>query len=393
MNYPWDVLGIEPTDDKKTIKRAYATLLRQHRPDEDPEGFERINAAYQAALVGGAQQSDWMSGINADPPKLDFEVEQQKPSKPQHEDVTEQQSVLDSNLEDIEQQTPTEPPHDEGEGQELASASGHDDMEVQLSKEDRELAEGIMNQFHQSVFDTYANKNSEGHWDFLSAVEDIADMGCRDWVLLALFQKVYEYNAFQHQQNGTLLLTPGMVKSINDVVDWYGQWQMLEANIQDPVFEHVMHMLDVTESTEQNASVLGRALLIFLEFILVVVFLRLFDLDQMLGSLEVTSCVTFVVLNVINTFTICQMGVVQFFAGLRLFDVYMNPASAKQKVIKLVTFHALMLPFYGALIFELGEAVWAWLAILVVWLAYAMVWGWKKCLIQDWVSGTLVLKQ
>src|SRR5690554_567882 len=49
--WPWSELGIEPTDDTRAVKRAYAKLLKQTRPDENPEGFQRLHAAYKDALA------------------------------------------------------------------------------------------------------------------------------------------------------------------------------------------------------------------------------------------------------------------------------------------------------------------------------------------------------
>ena len=46
----WEILGIEPTSDKKTIKRAYAKLLKQYHPEENPEEFKQIQADYQQCL-------------------------------------------------------------------------------------------------------------------------------------------------------------------------------------------------------------------------------------------------------------------------------------------------------------------------------------------------------
>lgn len=46
----WKVLGIEPTQDKKEIKKAYARLLKQYHPEENPEEFKQIQAAYQQCL-------------------------------------------------------------------------------------------------------------------------------------------------------------------------------------------------------------------------------------------------------------------------------------------------------------------------------------------------------
>ncbi|MGN1277164.1 MAG: hypothetical protein ACI4UK_09275 [Floccifex sp.] len=46
----WKILGIQATNDRKTIKRAYAKQLKLHHPEEDPEGFQLLYQAYQLAL-------------------------------------------------------------------------------------------------------------------------------------------------------------------------------------------------------------------------------------------------------------------------------------------------------------------------------------------------------
>lgn len=46
----WELLGIEPTSDKKEIKKAYARLLKQYHPEENPEEFKQIQEAYQHCL-------------------------------------------------------------------------------------------------------------------------------------------------------------------------------------------------------------------------------------------------------------------------------------------------------------------------------------------------------
>lgn len=47
---PFEFLGVGADADERTVKRAYAAGLRLHRPDEDPEGFQALHEAYQAAL-------------------------------------------------------------------------------------------------------------------------------------------------------------------------------------------------------------------------------------------------------------------------------------------------------------------------------------------------------
>ena len=46
----WELLEIEPTTDKKAIRRAYAARTRVIHPEEKPEEFKLLHKAYEAAL-------------------------------------------------------------------------------------------------------------------------------------------------------------------------------------------------------------------------------------------------------------------------------------------------------------------------------------------------------
>lgn len=47
----WQVLGIAPGADAKAIRRAYAARVKQTRPDQDPDGFQRLHGAYKRLLA------------------------------------------------------------------------------------------------------------------------------------------------------------------------------------------------------------------------------------------------------------------------------------------------------------------------------------------------------
>lgn len=49
---PFELLGVAPGADERELKRAYVRLIKRHRPERDPAGFQRIHAAYEAVRAG-----------------------------------------------------------------------------------------------------------------------------------------------------------------------------------------------------------------------------------------------------------------------------------------------------------------------------------------------------
>ena len=65
---PWQVLGLAgPTSDKKAIKRAYAQQVKLYHPEDHPEEFQALQAAYQEALKRATELAAQESrGVRAD---------------------------------------------------------------------------------------------------------------------------------------------------------------------------------------------------------------------------------------------------------------------------------------------------------------------------------------
>ena len=47
MSWPWNELGLPGPAGLPDIRSAYAQKLKTAHPEEDPEGFQRLHAAYQ----------------------------------------------------------------------------------------------------------------------------------------------------------------------------------------------------------------------------------------------------------------------------------------------------------------------------------------------------------
>lgn len=55
----YEVLGLEePPADRKAVKRAYSKMLKETRPEDDPEGFMRLRDAHDLALNIIARQAE-----------------------------------------------------------------------------------------------------------------------------------------------------------------------------------------------------------------------------------------------------------------------------------------------------------------------------------------------
>lgn len=57
----WNLLGIEPTNDVSTIKRAYALKSKEYHPEEQPEKFQQLHSSYKEA-VAKARKSRKVTG-------------------------------------------------------------------------------------------------------------------------------------------------------------------------------------------------------------------------------------------------------------------------------------------------------------------------------------------
>lgn len=70
MADPWNILGLDPdTANEKQVRSAYAKLLKVYRPDQDPEGFQRLRTAYEVALrwlqqrSSAEEENDWGNDV------------------------------------------------------------------------------------------------------------------------------------------------------------------------------------------------------------------------------------------------------------------------------------------------------------------------------------------
>lgn len=74
MSDAFRFLGLSGNADATQIKRAYVRLLRTHRPDEDPIGFQRLREAYEICLEQARRREQFSAPPRREPPPPDGEA-------------------------------------------------------------------------------------------------------------------------------------------------------------------------------------------------------------------------------------------------------------------------------------------------------------------------------
>ncbi len=77
----WGLLEIEPTNDQKQIRRAYAQQAKVHHLEEDPQAFAELNRAYQQALQYAKQAGGGSAAKAGRPEKAGFPENAEYPEK------------------------------------------------------------------------------------------------------------------------------------------------------------------------------------------------------------------------------------------------------------------------------------------------------------------------
>lgn len=81
------LLGVERGADKSTVRRAYLRLLKVHKPETDPEGFQRLREAYERLEEIARYEVVSVVPTDAAPPR-------NEPNEPSNEDPADRGSPL-----------------------------------------------------------------------------------------------------------------------------------------------------------------------------------------------------------------------------------------------------------------------------------------------------------
>ncbi len=366
---PWQTLNIEPTKDKKAIKKAYAILLKKYKPDEFPKEFQGIQGAYQFAL-------SWAKLDCVESPLISVNMNLDVTFEPLFS-KNKQPAVTVNQVEEV-------------------------DTSVKLLKE-------LMAQIHALAFSPLAIKNEISNWKFVE--EFLIDFDIQQIRSLAIevFEKVAEFNLFQMKQNSTLLISPSVLKYLNHIFDWNDLLNNYNYQYSQDVYDVTFHYLE-PNNIKQNRTIFDSFSLIkyriWSQFI------------DVLATIFIFFMLVFLLRALTSVFTIIDQNIFVFFYLIysleRLFlelnkvkhaslgklasrqiiiDQYGNYANKVLILKRHLIFQFNLSPFYlGFLVPEdIADVVFllSFLLIIIVNLILILK---KKGFIHDYFSGTMVTR-
>ena len=389
--YPWDVLEIDETDDKKTIKKAYAVLIKQYKPDENPEKFQQIQAAYKQALqlAKGLTTENKVKTIHSN------NVISQE-SKTQDEE-----DFILSGVDEVPEKalnTFNINEADQSEGFSLSQASEVDSELLALQKQQNELIENLFKQIHEMAFSSLVVKSKIESWKFIEDYFKIDDISLKPEIAATVFKKVAEYNLFQQQQNNTFLIRPEILYYFNSVFDWSSRWNEYQHHFPEHYFTVT---LDLFDNKYKPPGVIDSLLFLFYRciafsidvilFTLIVYVLevKLFPNSQNLEKYNILGFIVFYLFSELLFKNHTSLG--KKYIGLLVFDKFGNICSKKGVIFRHIVFQfiilpVLYLPFIHITINQTFLNYWFYFLIILNFITFILF----RKLLHDFITNTWV---
>jgi len=180
---PWKTLNIEATDDKKVIKKAYATLIKQYKPDECPEKFQEIQAAYKMAINSLKKN------------------------------ITIQDVELSKN--------------------EAINYPNIEEGEVSISK-------SILEKIEKVAFTNLENPLNIRPWEFIKNFNNIYDIKLKEKTALQAFRLIANINLNNKNSKEQQLIPNKILKYMNNTFNWDEQWHNYQTIFSPAELEAVL---------------------------------------------------------------------------------------------------------------------------------------------------------
>ena len=223
---PWSILGIESTKDRRAIKRAYAVRLKETRPEDDPEGFQRLHNAYRFALA--------MIDVGDEPVFVheDQVIVLNKPdNKPDNDSVNEVPAEIE-----VEQPPPA----------------------PLLTAEQEQKIHALCEQMNKVLSEPLRLGNT-GAWTFLTDEVELLDDAFRVELGRSILKRIITYNQqMQNRKKHDVSVPPHIISLLDNSFFWTSNpWAFIEGPDADDVFD-VLSKVDPGKQMQQGTPVGGQ---------------------------------------------------------------------------------------------------------------------------------------
>jgi len=214
--YPWNILAISPSHDKKDIKRAYAKKLKTTRPDEDSYAFQELHRAYKDALHLANNPHCFHNNSSDDLAQILIAEAEATSNEPNgNKDPTQAESAL-SILKVEEVASPDTPNHVEEQSsnhlqaplQNIVTIDDNPIAQIEdngsSDADEFEQKQEAVKQFiakTQSIIQSNQTLNNQDTWQFLLDSPFILEGGFNWQVGLAIFKCIAEHNVHSSKAN------------------------------------------------------------------------------------------------------------------------------------------------------------------------------------------------
>ncbi|MBT2788398.1 MULTISPECIES: RDD family protein [unclassified Halomonas] len=245
----WETLGITSDSDIKTIKRAYAKLLKKNRPDEHPAEFQQLHAAYRHALdLVERQQSQKKSEVSEFAlTATDAEITETQTDKHLTKSI-----CVSSEWRDQE----------EAQSPEIEEAVLTSKREIAAAR-DQEF-ERLMAGIDKLLLDPHASCHRD-RWQFLGNSSWLLENEFNHELGLEVFDRVTELSSIQidADQDDRCVLPQDVLTFLNEIFSWDQEKRYLVNEFGLEKTNMIFNVLDMQPTSEGIAdSVRGGSIII-----------------------------------------------------------------------------------------------------------------------------------
>lgn len=362
---PWQTLNIQPTDDKKIIKKAYAILIKQYKPDENPEKFKQIQLAYKSALTLlkiQKNETSYLTDVNV-------------------------------NNRDREDNTSHKNPDFA-----IGDAPQIDKNFIAEQDKQEQLIENIYQQLHKMAFTPLVEKAKLKNWEFIEDYFKINDLTIKTSVARTVFKKVAEYNIFQAKQNKTLLISARILNYFNQIFDWRSQGLEYQEIFPDHYFRVTFDLFDNDTQfkglLESRTGIFRRLWAFCIDYLvisvvtLIIIQVPLTDLTK---SIVIALLFIFIRLS-FELFSQTKSSLGKRYNSMIILDEYGNNCSQKLVLLRHLYASLSLVPLVYIVSIEAGYLyTWYYIIILIILSLNVFSWIFNKGLFHDMLTKTMVV--